>query len=295
MPTSMTTKSARLPQIRSWLYQLQQLDPLAVAQTDFDLLVTDYSADGSPERQWSAAQVAALQSKPDGSRRVVLSYLSIGEAEDYRFYWQPAWDANQDGLPDSGAPKWLDQANPEWCDLPNYCNYKVRFWLPDWQALIFGSPQSYLDQIMAAGFDGVYLDIVDGYYFYEEQGRKSAAAEMAQFVANLAAYARRSNPNFVVFTQNAAELIDEPPFWQAIDGVGREDLWYLEEQTQDPQEWSEAKPYLQRLVSAGKPVLVVDYVEEPTKVRQFYARARAAGFVPYATRRDLDVLTINPE
>ncbi len=30
--------------------------------------------------------------------------MSIGEAENYRWYWQNEWDADNDGQPDSGAP-----------------------------------------------------------------------------------------------------------------------------------------------------------------------------------------------
>jgi len=33
--------------------------------------------------------------------------MSVGEAEDYRWYWNPSWDANHDGKPDPGAPSWL--------------------------------------------------------------------------------------------------------------------------------------------------------------------------------------------
>ena len=40
----------------------------------------------------TAADLARLRVKPDGSRRVVLSYLSIGEAENYRYYWNKSWD-----------------------------------------------------------------------------------------------------------------------------------------------------------------------------------------------------------
>ena len=32
-----------------------------------------------------------MQRKPDGSRRLVFGYLSVGEAEDYRWYWPRAW------------------------------------------------------------------------------------------------------------------------------------------------------------------------------------------------------------
>jgi cysteinyl-tRNA synthetase len=45
---------------------------------------------------------------------------------------------------------------------------------------------------------------------------------------------------------------------------------------------------------AGKLVLVTDYVTKKSRIDDFYAKAEARGYVPYATVRDLNFLTINP-
>ena len=46
-------------------------------------------------------------------RSMVLAYLSIGEAEDYRGYWDPSW-VDASGVPIPGvAPAWLGAENPE--------------------------------------------------------------------------------------------------------------------------------------------------------------------------------------
>src|SRR5216684_3351124 len=60
--------------VRHWLYQLQKLDVDRVAASQFELVVTDYSTDGSEEKRLTPAQVARLQSSPQG-RRLVLAYL----------------------------------------------------------------------------------------------------------------------------------------------------------------------------------------------------------------------------
>ena len=83
--------------------------------------------------------------------------MSIGEAEDYRYYWREDWVAE--------PPSWLADENPDW---PG--NYKVRYWDTDWQSIIYGTGDSYLGQILAAGFDGVYLDIIDAFEYFEEYG-----------------------------------------------------------------------------------------------------------------------------
>ena len=65
--------AAALARARSWAYQLQNINAAALARTGYDLLVLDGLALGS-------AEVARLKRKPDGSRRLVLGYMNIGEA-----------------------------------------------------------------------------------------------------------------------------------------------------------------------------------------------------------------------
>ena len=62
----------------------------------------------------------------------------------------------------SSPPSWLAGENPDW---PG--NYKVRYWNTDWQKIIFGEGDSYLGLILDAGFDGVYLDIIDAFEYFE--------------------------------------------------------------------------------------------------------------------------------
>jgi len=127
----------------------------AIDATDYDVFIIDAFFEDS---LLTAAQISDLKTKPNGTRRLVISYMSIGEAEDYRFYWQSSWDKK--------PPSWLAGENPAW---PG--NYKVRYWEPVWQDIILGSPDSYLDRIIAMGFDGVYLDIIDGFEYFENGGK----------------------------------------------------------------------------------------------------------------------------
>lgn len=85
---------------------------------------------------------------------MVIAYMSIGEAEEYRYYWNENWS--------EGSPEWLEKENPQWDG-----NYKVRYWNKNWQDIIFGTESSYVKKILDAGFDGAYLDIVDAYEYYE--------------------------------------------------------------------------------------------------------------------------------
>ncbi len=279
----MRQRDLRLP-VNDFLYQLQNIDLEAIGATAYDLVVIDYAADGTDDTAFTAVEIAALRDSLGGPK-IVLAYLSIGEAEDYRFYWQETW-AN-------APPAWLDEENPDW---PG--NYKVRYWDADWQAIIFGNGDGYLDRILAAGFDGVYLDLIDAYAYYEEQGRGTAAQDMVDFVLALAAYARERRPGFLVFPQNAVELaLEYPNYLAAIDGVGQEDIYYgyPDEGRRSPVTFVRPlEEVLDRLVAAGKTVLVIGYTTDPAQIADQYTRARARGYIPFATGRALDELRINP-
>ena len=126
----------------------------ALAKTNHDLLVIDlFTGD------WTATanDLKALKVKANGGRRLVLCYVSIGEAEDYRFYWQKGWKP--------GNPAFIGPENPQWKR-----NFAVKYWEPAWQAIFVGGKDSYLSRVQAAGFDGIYLDKVDEYEWFEEHG-----------------------------------------------------------------------------------------------------------------------------
>ena len=126
---------------------------IEASQTNYDLLIID--AYFSNDEMLTHEDVNHLKEKINGGKRLILSYLSIGEAENYRYYWQKEWDIN--------PPSWLEEENPDWSG-----NYKVRYWDKEWREIIFGNPDAYLDKILKAGFDGVYLDLVDSFEYFEE-------------------------------------------------------------------------------------------------------------------------------
>jgi cysteinyl-tRNA synthetase len=105
--------------------------------------------------QFTNSEITQLKNKANGGKRLVISYMSIGEAENYRYYWQTSWNTNK--------PNWLDAENPNWAG-----NYKVKYWITEWQSIIYGNDNSYLKKIVDTNFDGVYLDIIDAFEYYEK-------------------------------------------------------------------------------------------------------------------------------
>lgn len=296
------TGAKRLQEVRSWGYQLQgtggrPINLKRVGNSSVDLLVIDYASNG---RELNAAEVSQLKRRRRSGDRLVLAYLSIGEAEEYRFYWEKEWSTK--------PPPFLTEVNPEW---PG--NFKVRYWSPVWQKVLFGvrdgAGKSYLDRILDAGFDGVYLDIVDAYeYFMDqvqpEERRPSAAREMASLVVSLADYARkvRGASNFIVVPQNGSGILEHltqaetDAYLSAISGIAVEDVFFHGPRKEDnpfhPQK--DTLRHLEAFQAAGKVVLAVDYLKSPAKAEKFVRLARARGFVPYVGHRALDQLVSQP-
>jgi cysteinyl-tRNA synthetase len=280
-------ESARAIQsVKSWGYQLQsregaRLDIGRLAASPFDLLVIDYADGDRPLTQAEVDRIRARSGKPP---RIVLAYLSIGEAEDYRFYWEPRWKSH--------PPAFIARANRDWKG-----NYKVRFWDAAWQRTVL----SYLDRIVEAGFDGAYLDVIDAFEFFQKEGempeRASAAEDMRGFVEKISAYAHRARRGFLIVPQNGSNVIDDASeaavkaYFDAIDAIGAEDTFYSdgERRTQ-----KDVLARLGKFSKAGKPVLAVDYLSDQVEAKRFVELARKHAFIPYVGTRDLDRLVPQP-
>lgn len=300
----------RLAGVASWAYQLQRVQVAEIVASPFDLVVIDYSRNGTEARRFTRDEVKAMQAKPDSGRRLVIAYMSIGEAEDYRFYWNKSWvepaplrtpletvaPAPPQGaastvlIPRLIAPGWLGRENERWKG-----NYHVRFWYDGWQELIMHNADSYLNRIIDAGFDGVYLDRVDVYYAIERDVPDSRHW-MVNFVEELATIARKRKPGFIVVPQNAEELLQEPRYLAAIDGIGKEDLLYGSdgEKVRNSERMVESSAAnLKRATTAGLAVLAVEYLDEEAVVASASAELRSRGLVPYFGPRKLDRLVLS--
>lgn len=271
-----------------WVYWLQGINLDDIVDLAPDVAVIDYSSTGGASGEWSAAEIQALRD----AGVTVLAYFSIGEAEDYRWYWQAGWTP--------GDPEWLGPENPDW-----HGNYKVRFWMDGWRQILFGVPEgpdeSTLDRILDQGFDGMYLDIVDAYDYWSRENPENPNAPhlMVELLHDLAEYAQvtRGRPDFLVIPQNGEWLpedapgADRPVYYAAVDGIGAEDAFYYGEADENnPYNPRPGLEMLDTMVDSGKVVLSVEYLTDPGPVDQYYSLALARGFVPLATVRELDQL-----
>lgn len=271
-----------LPEVNDWLYQLQNINLEAIGETKFDLVVIDYSQDGTDGYAFTKSEIETLKSS-SGGNKIVVSYISIGKAEDYRYYWDPSWDDN--------PPSFLEAENPEGGD-----NYMVRYWEKAWQDIIFGSNDSYIDKIISAGFDGIYLDIVDAYRYFEKKGRITAAEEMVEFVRAISQYCKvdKNLSNFLIIPQNAEGLAVHSDYLDVVDGLGKEDIFYYGNDKQSTEDINYSIRLIDEFKKAGKIVLSVDYCTKTKTIDDYYSKANEKGYIPYSTERELDTLKINP-
>ena len=283
--SSALSRQRILSGVKNWGIQLRLMDVDRISASPFDLVVVDYA----PYRHlnfefpFTPADVHKMQHSPTGKRRLVLAYLSIGEAEDYRFYW------NRDWSEDGQRPSWLGEENPKW---PG--NYPVKFWASEWQRMIFDGPESYLDRLVAAGYDGVYLDRAD---VFEEwvKTNPEAGAQMASFIVKLGEHARKTRPNFLVVLQNAEELLRRQEVRASIDAFAKEDLFFGAKTSEEPNPGDMVSYSLDQLRLGrrnGLKILVLEYLSDAQKAALARKGITKEGFLPHIAERSLGTLAL---
>ncbi len=297
----------------SWVYQLQHPKIDDLAKSGFSLAVIDYSGNGSDKKRFPKNQLQHLIE----NKMTPIAYISIGEAENYRFYWEKSWVEKKDNSQlTSNAPKWLGHTNPDWEG-----NYKVRYWDTDWRDTIV---KPYLDKIIAQGFSGVYLDIIDGFEYWADRetytremenrleddpfdDEKDAAKRMIAFVHWIAQYCRKHSPlgqDFLIFPQNGESLLahdEDGSYLETVSGIGVEDVWYMGKEKLPQRTVSERLHFLNKFLEKGKQILSVDYVDTGDRKSQANLRrikayvnlCQAQGFSCYAGREDAELNIIN--
>ncbi len=207
--------------VQTWFYYLDvNLDDDTLAQivdSDYDMIVVDYIPSEAGNIDYPIADlVTALHSAEHP--KLVIAYIDTGQAEEFRTYWQSDW-----GI---GNPEWIVATDPDGWEG----DYPVAYWYDEYRDIWLGE-NGYLNAIVAAGFDGIYLDWVEAYsdedvMAFAETDGVDPIQEMIWWVDDMAAHTRAQNPEFLVIAQNAAELAYYPEYVEIIDAIAQEQVWF---------------------------------------------------------------------
>ena len=163
-----------------------------------------------------------------------------------------------------------------------------------------GHPDAYLDRILAAGFDGVYLDIIDAFEYWrdEKPERATADQDMIAFVKEIAAYARRVRPDFMVIPQNGEALLEDAGYRAAISAVGKEDILFGQDgdgKANQKDVIGECLDCLAQASGARLPILAIEYIKDAKKQAEARQKLAAKGCIVCFGPRALDAVWSTPQ
>ncbi len=311
----------RLEGVQTWFYHLgftlegRKLRQIAESRYDMVVIEPIYT-----EAENTDYPIKATLARLHQNRRLVLAYIDIGQAEEWRTYWQESWRV--------GKPSWIVANDPDgWAG-----NHPVAFWNPQWKQIWLGDSGLVAD-LARQGFDGVYLDWVEAYSHGSiisaaRRDNKDSRQEMIRFVGEIGQSGRAVSPSFIVIAQNAPELAADRGYARIIDGLAQEQVWFdgaannhpagdcplpaTESDIETPAYEDSLSRPCRRMYSAypdstlhmssegyirdlnmarsqGIKVFTVDYTLQWQNIITALHNARQRGFTPFTSARALDI------
>jgi cysteinyl-tRNA synthetase len=308
-----TSPLVLLKNAKSWAYQLQEIEidgsVDAIVNSKYDVVVLEPTRTCKGNEDFDTKEmVQKIKSSTGGNskdRKLVFAYINIGEAEDWRWYWK--WDMNNK----NSQPSYIIGSDPEGWEG----NFPVAFWDKNWKDIvIYGSEQtmadgysSLLDEALLDGFDGVYLDWVEGYNeeMVKERGKKDGVIpkkEMVKLLRELRKYSKERNKDFMIIQQNASDIYKGfLEVFQYIDAIAQEAIWYdgtSFDDWNDPtgadisQSYDLSNYYVKNLKKYLEKQKIVFNVEYADKYKNEAIKlSMDNGFIPYCSKRPLSKLS----
>jgi cysteinyl-tRNA synthetase len=205
--------------------------------------------------------------------KIVLAYLSLGQAEVSRDYWQPEWMV--------GQPDFLMTMDPRYNQ-----GFIVKFWTPEWQDILLNYTNTH---IAPFGYTGILMDYMGEYKNFVDE-RPSAAQDMVDFGVKVANLFRSRNPqeHAIVVTQDSAELYRFPEYRDMIDGVSVEEAYYNHRYHEDKSISFGSQPaqhtkhqlaMVDRISKDKKVVFLIEYVDKNRFICDFYKKCAISGYI----------------
>jgi cysteinyl-tRNA synthetase len=174
--------------ITSWVYYLKDIDLDVLIKTKTDMVIIDLAID---DKNITKEQVQKIKD----SDKVVIAYLSLGEAENYREYWNDEWKTKK--------PTWLGNESSLWKG-----NFQVKELMSkEWTDI----SKSILRKTKDLGFDGILIGGLSG---------KTGQEDL--YITRVSEFVKKDNDKFKVYVQDyfSKDLFD------MIDGVLKQGLSY---------------------------------------------------------------------
>lgn len=242
-------------------------------------ILLDYNLERSlPKGELAKYDMAILDpdvhmSLTDFSKETILiAYISIGEAEDYRGYWK-----------DIEGADWIIGRNPNWEG-----NYYVDYTDSEWQQLIL---EVVIPGIIEQEFKGLMLDTIDTYYVLENMGKVDAKKSMAEFIHKI----HKTYPSLLLISNNGFDILEI--ISEDISGILTEDIFMMVDFDNDsykkvPKEDSEYKlDILQGIQKKHNlPIFVIDYIPSDNRkmIEENIEKLKQLKFLPYIAEKNLD-------
>lgn len=273
--------------ITNGIYVLDAVVPSAIAAAPVGVKVVEATSDGSGAF-WSSANVTAMKS----GGGIVLGYLDCGFCESYRPYYSTALSAGI--IINPGTPVFGSGASAE---------YSVEFWTSTWLTIC----ENWISNLIAVGFDGVYLDVIDGWNYSDSPsdpvviaagGLTASANNMTTFIQNLRNFAHTTTPNFKIWVNGGEELFaySPPAYVNSFDGMLKEQVCYADStHVNNTASRNAEHSLLVNATNAGKPVILIEYVTGSTEVNDVKNQCATWGFGYYIANPNQNLSGVDSE
>ena len=207
---------------------------------------------------------------------VRLGYLSVGEADPRRPYWN-----------DVRGAQFLVEPNPSWPE-----NVRVDLRDHNWQEILLTRE---IPRLLDQGFDGLMLDTLDTAPYLEGKDPTRFAGSR-QALRDFLGQIRTRFPRAALVANGTTALADAAPF---VDGFVVEGVFatydfvrrLYRETTDQEREWKLAR-IADAMAVARRPVFTIDYADvgDVALARWAESAATERGFKSYVGVRDLNTL-----
>ena len=212
-------------------------------------------------------------------KKLIFGYICPTEADSWRY---PA-------LFSSGShPSWFGKTNPVFTFM-----YSVQYWNPAWKALIYSS----IDTIVARGYDGIFLDVMDGDSEWAagnslgNPAYPNAVQALATLLSDIRSYITSKNLSrpFYLMANNPTQIaIQYPSSLNSLDAIFNEVAYWNSNGvtstsigTGDAQWKSSTIAPLYK--ASGLPIFGNDYpvpLSDPTTVLPSFQYYSSLGWIP---------------